>query len=246
MSDASPAASLSHLALAHRMIINLSKFSTEAAVAVELEKIVNYIGFDFHHYYSQFGIYSNAYHTDSNLPTPLSQAHSEKSGNADLIMQLAQNQLTPLIIKISDNSSRELGQAYSVLRDLQIGTAIVFPIHAKNGEAAVLGFFMHKDRPCSEEMIDLVLGEMSLAATYFHEAISRIITKVDHIPRVPLTSREIECLQLIANYKSNWVISKIFGTSEHAVVYYVRRLMWKLDAQNRYQAVERAAAYGLI
>jgi LuxR family quorum-sensing transcriptional regulator LasR len=56
----------------------------------------------------------------------------------------------------------------------------------------------------------------------------------------------MECLYWIAHHKSNWAIAKIIGISEHGVVYYVRRLMWKLDAQNRYHAVARANACGML
>jgi DNA-binding CsgD family transcriptional regulator len=224
----------------------LSNCTTEAALAIELGKIVNDIGFDFYHHFSNFGSCDNAQRTLSNLPKSLNEVHMRKIDLNDIIMQSTHHRLTPMIIIVPTGQSVESSNLYSVLPNVDIGTGAIFPIHSKNSDSSALGFFMHKDRVNTEQTIYASLGAMSLAATYLHDAMSRIMTKSDRIPKVPLTRRELECLQLIADYKSNWVISRIFGTSEHAVVYYVRRLMWKLDAQNRHQAVERAAACGLI
>jgi len=215
---------------------------------IELESVINSIGFSFYHYSGNLRIHgnNNVQHTVSNLPASWKERHMRADGAHDPIRQVAQHRLTPVIFESRKNDSADFACDHEVLNIEGVGIGAIFPIHAHNGDTAVLGLFMRSDCDNIDKIIDLPLGEMSLTAIYFHDAMARTISKSHWEPKAPLTHREIECLQLIANYKSNWVISRILGISEHGVVYYVRRLMWKLDAQNRYQAVERAAAYGLI
>lgn len=248
MSDALPAASYPYLSSVHRAILNLPNCGTEDDLVIELKTIINFIGFAFYHYSGSFRISNNKHvqRTVSNLPETWCESHSRSDEGSDPIMELVHQRLTPMIWEYESDSAVNAAHSGSTSAATGVGVGAIFPIHTKNGDTGVFGFFTRKDDCDKEEAIDRSLGEMSLASTYFHEAMTKIVARSDRLPKVPLTRREIECLQLIANYKSNWVISRIFGTSEHAVVYYVRRLMWKLDAQNRHQAVERAAACGLI
>jgi len=248
MSDASPSASDLYLSPVHRTILNLANCDTEKDLINELNIIINSIQFDWFCYSANFSQHNN------NTSRRLSNVPASWRGRyfwpddtrSDPVLQMAHHRLTPMMWEELRCVCAGGNAASLETDDGEIGDGIAFPIHSKNGDTAVLGFFIRGDRSDTEQTIDLSLGEMSLTATYCHDAMIRIIAKSHWAPKAPLTHREIECLQLIANYKSNWVISRILGISEHGVVYYVRRLMWKLDAQNRYQAVERATACGLI
>jgi LuxR family quorum-sensing transcriptional regulator LasR len=246
MNGASLPASHSHLSSVDQIIINLANCETENNLEIELEKIIDLINFDLYYYSGSFGFINNndIRRTLSNIPPAgpeTAKAIGAESMKSDPFTQFAHHRTTPMIW----DHPGDTPEAASVL-DRSIGGGVIFPIHGKSGDTAVLGVFMRNDERKKKRSSILSVAEICLTATYLHEAMSRIIAKSHYTPKAPLTRREIECLQLIANYKSNWVISRILGISEHGVVYYVRRLMWKLDAQNRYQAVERAAAYGLI
>jgi DNA-binding CsgD family transcriptional regulator len=247
MSDALQAVSYRYLSSTHQAILNLSNRTTEEQLEFDLENIVNSIGFDMYHYSGNFRLKNNqsVQRVASNLPKSWLDKHIHND-SPDPIRVLAQHRLTPIIFENLTTAATVSDDNCFALSIIGVGAAVIFPAHAKSGDTAVLGFFTRNDRPDVEGVIDGSLGELSLLTTYFHDAITKNVAHSSSLPKAPLTPREIECLQLIANYKSNWVISRIFGTSEHAVVYYVRRLMWKLDAQNRHQAVERAAACGLI
>ena len=248
MSDASPSESDLYLSPVHRTILNLANCDTEKTLTIELINIINFIQFDWFYYSASFAEHNNnTRRTLSNGPASWQGRYLlSNETKFDPILQMAHHRLTPMMWEELRCVCAGGEVACIAANDGEIGDGIVFPIHSKNGDTAVLGFFIRSNRGDTEQIIDLSLGEMSLTATYCHHAMTRIITKSHWAPKAPLTNREIECLQLIAKYKSNWVISRILGISEHGVVYYVRRLMWKLDAQNRYQAVERATAWGLI
>jgi two-component system nitrate/nitrite response regulator NarL len=62
----------------------------------------------------------------------------------------------------------------------------------------------------------------------------------------PLTEREMDVLQLLAEGMSNRAIAHRLGISESTVKFHVNAILGKLDAQSRTEAAMRAAALGLI
>lgn len=62
----------------------------------------------------------------------------------------------------------------------------------------------------------------------------------------PLTPREQEVLQLLAEGLANRAIAQELGISEHTVKFHVNAIMGKLEAQSRTEAVVRATRLGLI
>lgn len=65
-------------------------------------------------------------------------------------------------------------------------------------------------------------------------------------PLEPLTPRETEVLELLAQGLSNRAIAHRLSISEHTVKFHVNAILGKLDAQSRTEAAVRAAALGLI
>ena len=65
-------------------------------------------------------------------------------------------------------------------------------------------------------------------------------------PEDPLSAREREVLQLIAQGRSNREIAEALYVTEHTVKYHVTSLFTKLDVTSRAGAVARAAALGLL
>jgi two-component system nitrate/nitrite response regulator NarL len=62
----------------------------------------------------------------------------------------------------------------------------------------------------------------------------------------PLTEREMDVLQLLAEGLSNRAIAHRLGISQSTVKFHVNAILGKLDAQSRTEAAMRAAALGLI
>jgi two-component system, NarL family, nitrate/nitrite response regulator NarL len=62
----------------------------------------------------------------------------------------------------------------------------------------------------------------------------------------PLTQRENEVLQLLAEGLTNRAIARQLGISEHTVKFHVNAILGKLAAQSRADAVMRATRLGLI
>ena len=62
----------------------------------------------------------------------------------------------------------------------------------------------------------------------------------------PLTPRELDVLQLLAEGAANKEIARRLEISEHTVKYHVNAILGKLSAQSRTEAVVRATRAGLI
>jgi len=61
-----------------------------------------------------------------------------------------------------------------------------------------------------------------------------------------LTEREIELLQLVAEGMANKAIAQRLFISENTVKYHMKKIMQKLDVQNRTEAVTQAIRAGLL
>ncbi len=66
------------------------------------------------------------------------------------------------------------------------------------------------------------------------------------VPPEPLTPREIEVLELLAEGLSNKAIAARLGISDQTVKFHVGSIAGKLGARNRTETVRRAVRQGLI
>jgi two-component system, NarL family, nitrate/nitrite response regulator NarL len=64
--------------------------------------------------------------------------------------------------------------------------------------------------------------------------------------RLPLTPREMEVLQLVAEGLTNRRIAGRLGISEHTAKFHVNAILGKLGASSRSEAVAQAARLGLV
>jgi DNA-binding CsgD family transcriptional regulator len=62
----------------------------------------------------------------------------------------------------------------------------------------------------------------------------------------PLTEREVEILQSIAGGWTTAQIAEAFAISEHTVRSHVKRILLKLDAHSKAEAVSKGVRLGLI
>ena len=95
-------------------------------------------------------------------------------------------------------------------------------------------------------------GLLELLTPHMHLALTRALSNVPlltscetgHLPS--LTVREHDVLHWMLEGKTNWEIAQISGRSEHTIKHQVERILNKLEATNRAQAVAKAIALGLI
>ncbi len=229
-----------------KRIMEISNCGSEDAAIAGLATVVDLMGFDRYHYVGNFPTRSddNTKRIFSTLPAREQQVCTAIDRCPP--MQAARLSIIPIICKKTHQIPLTGDIDFDQITENMIGDGVIFPIHTQCGHFSMLGCFVQAERSDGLQIIASSLGDGSLAAMYFHDTMTRIIGKSEISLEVQLTYREKECLRWIARHKSNWDISRILGVSEHTIVYYVRRLMQKLDARNRHDAVARARAYALI
>ncbi len=69
---------------------------------------------------------------------------------------------------------------------------------------------------------------------------------VEHLPRMPLSAREIEILKLVAQGLRNKEVGSVLGIAEDTVKVHIKNIFDKLDVNDRTQAVTIALQRGII
>ncbi len=106
----------------------------------------------------------------------------------------------------------------------------------------------------AEEILAAVRATAAGLVTLHHTMVAAI---APHLPAVardapalppgqPLTPREVEVLQMLADGLGNKTIARRMGISEHTVKFHVGSILAKLNAGSRTEAVTLAARQGLI
>ncbi|PMS11689.1 LuxR family transcriptional regulator [Trinickia caryophylli] len=225
--------------------------SNEAELTRSLADITQMLGFDFYHYTGSFLLdkQKSIRKSLSNLPMDwIARYATCKYEQIDPVVRLLSARLTPVAWEevCAQATSLEERQFMDDARRHGIGSSVSCPIQTKNGDVAMLSFVHRCTENDTGQLLPRALSACSLAAMFVHDAMRTLVDKERNVLQAPLTCRELECLHWIALGKSNWEISRILGVSEHGVVYYVRKLLWKFGVSTRYQAVARATACGLI
>jgi DNA-binding NarL/FixJ family response regulator len=91
----------------------------------------------------------------------------------------------------------------------------------------------------------MIQGLMVLDPTLV-SALPLVTDRSIEAPVEPLTTREEQVLQQLAEGLSNRSIAQRLQISEHTVKFHINAILGKLGAQSRTEAVARAARLGLI
>lgn len=143
--------------------------------------------------------------------------------------------------------TREHAPVVSYLKDTRLTCGATVPIHMSDGALATVTVIrIDSERDFAVEARQR-LGTLSLLAQFLHGAIySRLDRPARRSVAVTLSQREIECLRWAAEGKTAQDIAVILGRSLATVCLHLNNAARKLDAQNRAQAIARAAHYRLL
>lgn len=118
---------------------------------------------------------------------------------------------------------------------------VSIPIHCTDGYPASCSVTFGSDG------IDpKAVHALHLMSIYLHEAALRMRERPAAPPDEHLSPRQNQCLELVAQGKSDWEISCILGLSESTIHKYVHSAMVRLNVATRAQAVVKALFRGQI
>jgi len=129
--------------------------------------------------------------------------------------------------------------------DFQFSDGLLVPIHLSDGSISAVSLVGEK--PDTRPAVNRGLG---IAAIYLHSKASLLVIEDSQISssrNKPIVSRrQLDCIQWVAEGKSDWEISMILGISEATVHNHVERAKRSLGVTTRVQAVVEAARRRLI
>lgn len=127
-----------------------------------------------------------------------------------------------------------------------IRNGIGVPVHAPNGEFAVLTAVFDGQSKDMTQVLRQNHPELYLAGVYFHSAIWQHHLKTEGTSSATLTAREVDVLSWASRGKTNWEIAHILGVSENAVKFHIRNSCKSLGTCSKLHTVTKAICLGLI
>jgi two-component system, NarL family, nitrate/nitrite response regulator NarL len=118
---------------------------------------------------------------------------------------------------------------------------------AEAWRAGALGLLLGgSDADLLVSTLNLVAQGLAVIEPVLARALFRANTSDMEAPSEPLTGREMEVLQLLAEGLPNKIIANKLNITDHTVKFHVNAIMGKLGVQSRTEAVVRATKLGLI
>jgi two-component system, NarL family, response regulator YdfI len=135
-------------------------------------------------------------------------------------------------IAIFDDLDEERG-----LRAIKLGASAIlqFPINGKEVVGAI--------QACGTKLIAL---QRQLAEALFSANSQNGHLRTRNDETAPLTPRELEVLNAMADGAPNKAIARRLGISVHTVKFHIAAILEKLDAETRTEAVIKAAQLGML
>ena len=140
---------------------------------------------------------------------------------------------------LKDNNSEIMNEA----RAFQLMDGFSVPMVTLDG--VKMGMSFSGDKICSSPEAEIFFQVISAVSTAKVIELKRSSSELKAV-RCVLTDRESECLQWVAEGKTNWEISVIFGVCEKTIEKHVSNCMIKLHSYNRTQLAVHALRSGLL
>ena len=160
--------------------------------------------------------------------------------NNPLLTPIRENRTRYAFSDFAPKSDPGFGQYWEALQEAAIDEAICATSYGEGNRIASvhLGFLGREFMPAEQ----LVLQVAELALT---ERLLALVEPPAADPS-PLTPRERDAIAYVAQGKTDWEISVIFGVSEATARFHVDNARRKLDAVNRAHAVAKVVARRIV
>jgi DNA-binding NarL/FixJ family response regulator len=180
------------------------------------------------------------------------RALAERAG-LSVVADLAPDELEPELLEAADAILWDAGAAgaFEAIRRASERVPVLAlpwsPEQAREALAAGARAVLSRER--LEEQLPVALQAAALGLLVVDEAEGASVIRAPAPSEAlvePLTPRETEVLQLVAQGLTNRRIGERLGISEHTAKFHVNAILGKLGAQTRGEAIAHAARLGLL
>lgn len=127
-------------------------------------------------------------------------------------------------------------------RDRGLGEGFTVPIHVPGEATGLCSFVTGHNRALPHE----ALPAMQYVACFAFEAARRLAPKPTRGEGPLLTQRQLDCVVLAAQGKSNWVVGELLGLSQQTVHKYLENAKRRYGVSSRTELVVRALFDGQL
>lgn len=133
-------------------------------------------------------------------------------------------------------------QLFDEASEFGIRHGFTIPLRCLAGPVAALTFATDQCRPAFQRSMKLNLQALQLMSIQFHNHVRRKLDRNRIVSGVPLTERELQCLQWKSKGKSAWEIGQILGISRRTAAFHLDNARAKLGVRSVCQAVAKLAS----
>lgn len=247
-SDYSAASLFSGNSLLWQWINKLQDAKSINDVKVNCQTVLEQIGVQFFKYswYGQSALGNKEFSFYTCPPAWLEKYMQEGYSEIDPKVRHCKHKITPMLwskdhpIETNDEKVKEF---WTDSYDYGLTKGITIPIRGvRNGFGMLCTSFDPEIRHTND--ILHTLPTLQIMAPYIHETIENLVNKTIPIP--DLTNRELECLKWAVNGKTAWETAQILKITERTAIFHLQNSTKKLAANNKYHAISKAIAYGII
>ncbi|MGL5526256.1 MAG: LuxR family transcriptional regulator [Aeromonas veronii] len=166
----------------------------------------------------------------------------------DPVVRKGMAQSTPilwsnLITECCDQQDAAGLEVMMLAQEAGLRDGITIPWHGPNGQVGLISLITRTPR--TEQQWLSTIPFLSWLATHIFEAVARVCLS-DTVPREPLSLRELEVCQWAAEGKQVSDIAKILGITPRTVTFHLERIVEKLGASSKNQAISLVLKQGLV
>ncbi len=177
-----------------------------------------------------------------------------EAGLADLPAQVAALHPEVAVMDLGDVEADDLEVLWRLAAEMPATALVVLshnPAESRARLALQAGARAYLLWDASAEEVAAAVHAVRHGLTVIHSAVAqplleRSATSAPQLVREPLTARELEVLQLLAQGLPSKTVATRLGISEHTVKFHVGSILAKLGAASRTEAVAAAIRRGLI
>ncbi len=148
-----------------------------------------------------------------------------------------------LITECCDKQDAEGLEVMMLAREAGLCDGITLPWYGPNSHVGLISLIKFTSR--TEHQWLSAIPFLSWLATHIFEAVARVCLSYT-VPREPLSQRELEVCQWAAEGKQVSDIAKILGITPRTVTFHLERIVEKLGASSKNQAISLALKQGMV
>jgi DNA-binding CsgD family transcriptional regulator len=175
--------------------------------------------------------------------------HEKNYEATDATLDHLQHRLLPFYWNVGDQLAESKTEKERIMRqeslDFGVTEGVSIPLRGSEGHYAELTLRQFKGEVCLRDWQERQAEWYFVVLTYF-DGLQKLLINEQLLAKGLLTRREMQCLHCLADHYSLQGMATFLNMTERTVNFHIQNLNRKLKSRNKYEAVSKAKALGLL